>query len=307
MGYRDYPAQKKISLWSDNNALMMLIIINIIVFIILHFIKTIYGLSYLQQDDFYKNIYAWFTMPADFNKLSERPWTVFSAMFTQLRPILLLSNLIWLWTFGYILQDLTGNRKLVPVYLYGGFIGGLIFLLAYNLVPQLESNIGTEVFYGAGTSIVAIAVAATVISPGYRLFPMIGNGIPLWIVTLIFVLVDFAWLSSQPGWFFPHVASALFGLLYAKALQRGKDWGDWMNRLYDWFVNLFNPARPKRRKPPVKQEVFYNTRGKQPYQKKANLTQQKIDEILDKINQRGYDRLTEEEKELLKRASEEDL
>jgi hypothetical protein len=32
-----------------------------------------------------------------------------------------------------------------------------------------------------------------------------------------------------------------------------------------------------------------------------------VDEILDKINQRGYDRLTDEEKELLRRASEEDL
>ena len=37
------------------------------------------------------------------------------------------------------------------------------------------------------------------------------------------------------------------------------------------------------------------------------LLAEKIDEILDKINQKGYDRLTEEEKELLKRASEEDL
>jgi hypothetical protein len=32
-----------------------------------------------------------------------------------------------------------------------------------------------------------------------------------------------------------------------------------------------------------------------------------VDEILDKINQRGYDRLTEDEKDLLRRASEEDI
>jgi hypothetical protein len=32
-----------------------------------------------------------------------------------------------------------------------------------------------------------------------------------------------------------------------------------------------------------------------------------VDEILDKINQKGYSHLTEEEKELLKRASKEDL
>ena len=228
-------------------------------------------------------------------------------MFTQLSPILLLSNLFWLWTFGYILQDLTGNRKLFPLYIYGGIVGAIVFLLAYNLIPQFSVNLGKEAFYGAGSSIVAIAIASTVISPGYRLFPMIGGGIPLWIITLVFVLIDFAWLSTEPGWFFSHLGSAGFGLIYVKALQRGHDWGEWMNTTYDWFVNLFNPSKAKKRKKPVKQEVFYNTKGQQPYKKTTNLTQQKIDEILDKIYQKGYDRLTEEEKELLRRASEEDL
>jgi hypothetical protein len=37
------------------------------------------------------------------------------------------------------------------------------------------------------------------------------------------------------------------------------------------------------------------------------VTQQKVDEILDKINQKGYGRLTDEEKDLLRRASEEGL
>jgi DNA topoisomerase IB len=80
-----------------------------------------------------------------------------------------------------------------------------------------------------------------------------------------------------------------------------------MNRLYDTVTNVFNPQKKMPRRNPVKEEVFYNTRGKQPFKKTTHVTQQKVDEILDKINQRGYDRLTDEEKELLRRASEEDL
>lgn len=289
----------------------MLIIINVLVFISLHFIKTIYGLSSIpaeiREDAFLKNVYSWFTMPSEFSGMMSRPWTVISSIFTQLSPILLLSNLFWLWTFGYIMQDLTGNGKILPLYLYGGIVGALVFLGAYNFIPQLESGLGKDAFYGAGTSIMAIAVGTTAIAPNYRLFPMIGGGIPLWIVTLVFVLIDFAWLSTQPSWFFPQVASAGIGFLYVKALQRGRDPGAWMNNLYDWFVNLFNPNKPVKRRRPVKQEVFYNTKGQQPYKKTTNLTQQKIDEILDKINQKGFERLTEEEKELLRRASEEDL
>jgi len=52
--------------------------------------------------------------------------------------------------------------------------------------------------------------------------------------------------------------------------------------------------------------MFYK-KTRQPYKKTPNITQQRIDEILDKINQKGYRFLTDEEKELLKRASEEDL
>lgn len=307
MGYRDYPTFKKTSIWNDNNALMMLIILNVLVFILLHFIKTIYGLSHVPLEEFMKNTYAWFTLPADFTKFLQRPWALFTAMFTQLNTFFMLSNLFWLWTFGYILQDLVGNRKIIPLYLYGGLAGGIVFILAFNLIPQLQPLKGTEVFFGSATSVVAVALAATVISPQYRLFPMINGGIPLWIITLVFFIIDFASLSGNPGWLFSHMASAAVGFFFGRALLNGHDWGAWMNTLYDRFTNLFNPERKTRKKNTVKQEVFYNTKGQQPFKKTANLTQQKVDEILDKINQRGYDRLTEDEKDLLRRASEEDL
>jgi membrane associated rhomboid family serine protease len=307
MGYRDHPTLKKTSIWSDNNALMMLIIINVLVFILLHFIKTIYGLSHIPQEAFMKNTYAWFTLPADFSKAIQRPWAIITSLFTQLNVWLLLSNLFWLWTFGYILQDLVGNRKIIPVYLYGGMIGAIIFMLSYNLLPQLQPLKSNEVFYGAATSIIAVAITTTVVSPQYRLFPMISGGIPLWVITLVFFVIDFASISRNPGWLFSHLSSAAVGFFFGKALLKGNDWGAWMGTAYDKFTNLFNPDNKPRKKNPVRQEVFYNTRGQQPFKKTSNLTQQKVDEILDKINLKGYDRLTEEEKDLLRRASKEDL
>jgi hypothetical protein len=52
--------------------------------------------------------------------------------------------------------------------------------------------------------------------------------------------------------------------------------------------------------------LFYKSNTR-PFTKTPNLTQQRIDEILDKIGQKGYHALSEEEKELLKRAGEEEL
>ena len=307
MGYRDYLTQRKTSIWSDNNALLMLIILNVFAFIVLRFILAVYGLSYLRSEDYYQNIFQWFSMPAKFSTFITRPWTLISSNFTQLDIWLLLSNMFWLWTYGYIFQDLTGNRKVIPLYLYGGTIGAIVYLISYNVFPQMKVLADSQFYFGATTSIIAIAIGATVFSPGYRLFPMIGGGIPLWVMTLVYIIIDVFYLSERPGMFFPHLASAFMGFFFVHGLKRGEDWGEWMNKVYQWVSNLFSPKKKIAPRRPVKQEVFYNTRGHQPFKKTSNLTQQRIDEILDKINLKGYERLTEEEKELLRRASEEDL
>ena len=307
MGYRDNPVIKKGSIWNDNNALMMLIILNGLVFVILYFIKSVYSLSRIPDEIFLKNIYAWFTIPAKWEKFFTRPWSLLTAPFTQINFIMLLSSIFWLWAFGRIFQDLTGNRKIVPLYLYGSLTGAVIFLLVNAFFPHLQTGHETSVFCGAAAGLASISIATTILAPQYRFFPMIAGGIPLWVITLIFILIDFTSVSNDPALLSAHISAGLMGFAFANALVKGQDWSEWMNRFYEWITNLFNPAVKPRPRKMVKQEVFYNTKGKKPYTKTTNLTQQKVDEILDKINQKGYDRLTEEEKDLLRRASEEDL
>ena len=79
-----------------------------------------------------------------------------------------------------------------------------------------------------------------------------------------------------------------------------------MINFYEWFINLFNPDK-KNSPANIKEKVFYNTDGRKPFKKTPNITPQRVDEILDKINQKGYHFLTDEEKNILKRAAEEDL
>ncbi len=307
MGYRDYYARKKTSIWSDNNALLILIALNVFVYITLRFILAVYGLSNLQREAYFRNVFEWFAMPGNASTLLTRPWTIFTAGFTQLDTWLMISHMLWLWTFGFIFQDLTGNRRIIPLYIYGSVIPALVYVAAYAIIPQLRQMPSADYYFGSLAGIMAIAVGATTFAPGYRLFPMIGGGIPLWVLTLVFCGVDIFFLSNYGAWASAHVAAMIVGFLFAHGLKTGSDWSEWMNRVYDWFTNLFDNRQKTVRKRPVKQEVFYNTRGLQPYKKTTNLTQQRIDEILDKINLKGYEKLTEEEKDLLRRASEEDL
>lgn len=303
----DYKQRRIPLLGQDSNALTWLIIINASVFIILNFLKIIYSLSDIPDELFQRQILNWYTLPASLEKLSSRPWVIFSSFFTHLGVFSLIGSVLWLWSFGYILQDLTGNQKLIPIYIYGGVVGAFFFVLTNNIFPGLAKNIDAiPDMMGAGACLMAVAVATTTLSPDYRIFPLINGGIPLWVLTIVFVAIDFASIGNgQAGIGMAHLAAGGMGFLYVKQLQKGNDWGAWMISLWQWLDDLFNPEK----KHVVKKEkdrLFYKSNAK-PFVKTPNLTQQKLDEILDKINREGYHLLTNEEKEFLKRASKEEL
>src|ERR1700740_3593700 len=119
MAIGNHYKRKKILLGQDDNALVWLIVINAVIFVALGLIRVVYLLSELNIQQFNQEIVTWFTLPASFDVFLTRPWTLFTHMFTHLSFWHVLSNMLWLWAFGFILQDLTGTRRLVPLYLYG--------------------------------------------------------------------------------------------------------------------------------------------------------------------------------------------
>ncbi|MBS1574160.1 MAG: rhomboid family intramembrane serine protease [Bacteroidetes bacterium] len=306
MSYYEQDYRRRLHIGRENNSLIALVAINLTVYVIFAFIKVVYIFTKIPDEFFLKNVFNWFAMPAGFEAFMTRPWTLITHMFLHDSVWRVLANMLWLWAFGYIMQDLTGNRKIVAIYIYGCIAGAIAFMMAYNFIPSLKANITTATAFGASAGIMAVAVSTTMVAPDFRLFPMLNGGIPLWVLTLLFVIID---LSSIPttntAEYFSHVAGGAMGFFFIFLLRRGFDWSEWMNNFFDWIGNLFNPDKPKRGKN-IRTEVFYK-KTRQPYKKTPNITQQRIDEILDKINQKGYHFLTDEEKELLKRASEEDL
>ena len=300
--------RKRMGLGQDGNALVQLIILNAVMFVILKFIFSIYLLTSMSVDAYYKNIFHWFVLPADIGKLSTRPWTIITFMFSDEHVFRFIGNMLWLWGFGYILQDLTGNRKLVPVYIYGGLVGAALYILSYYIFPKMQAQIPSAFLIGANPAIIAIAIATTAVAPDYRIFPMINGGIPLWVLTVIYILINFSAIPyGDSGAYIANLGGAALGFLFIYQMKKGKDWALWMNNLFDWANDLFNPDRKKKIRHP-KDEFYYKVSGTQPYKKIPNITQKRIDDILDKINQQGYRLLTDEEKEILKRAADkEDL
>lgn len=298
--------RKKMMLGQDGNALINLIVINAVIFVILQFIWVVYILSDLKGGPFFDNVLGYIALPASLDKLSARPWTVLTYMFTDQHLFRFIANMFWFWGFGYIFQDLAGNRKLIPIYIYGGLAGALLFLLSYNIMPNLHGKIPFAMLAGANPAVIAVAVATTVVAPDYRIFPMINGGIPLWILTVVYLLIDFSSIPlGDSGVYIANFAGAGAGFFFIYQLRKGRDGSLWMNRFFDWCNDLFNPDHKKKARSP-KDEFYYKVSGTLPFKKIPNVTQQRIDEILDKINQQGYRFLTDEEKEILKRAADEE-
>ena len=289
MGQRDY-FDKKPTLGQNNNALVFLFTVNTIIFLILIFLKLVFDLEYRQDANVFFNdrVQYWFSLSPEFNKLFTKPWSIVVYAFTNVSILGFISNMLWLWAFGYILQDLVGNKKLVPVYIFGEFFGGLIFVIISLFIQTSQSFL----FEGSNTAIIAVAVATTTLSPNYKIFQQIGSGFSLWILAAIYLLLDVSYLAYT-NWAIvgAHIMSALVGYIFIQQLKTGKDMGAWMYNMINGIQNVFNP--PKKN----------NFKAIKSHKKLEDETQLKIDNILDKINQKGYDNLSKEDKDFLEKNS----
>ncbi len=298
-------SRKRMLLGQDGNSLVLLIIFNIIVYVLISFTKVVYLLNNSTLEVFETQVLGYVSVPPEPQVFATRPWTLLIYMFSHYKLLELIGSMLWLWGFGYIFQNLAGNKRLIPVYLYGGLAGSVVFLLAVNLIPALRANLNSiSPLSGAGPALMALAVAITALAPRYQVLPRYN--IPLWLLTSVFVLLRF--LTTDEGNFgqiAALIAGGLMGYVFSWQLEKGNDWSEWMVDVVNWADDLFSPEK-KHKKNPAKTQLFYKSSQK-PFEITPHVTQQRIDDLLDTIYHKGYHSLTEEEKEFLKKASKEDL
>src|SRR6266404_6130448 len=112
MPYSERKYKQKISLAQSSNTLLMLIAICLIMFVSLAFMKAVWYFKYPKEEAlgfFNKNVMSLFVLPADLNKILTRPWTIITHMFVHDNVWKVFANMLWLWCFGYIMQNSTGT------------------------------------------------------------------------------------------------------------------------------------------------------------------------------------------------------
>jgi membrane associated rhomboid family serine protease len=284
-------------LWgSDKNGIIFLIGINFIFFIFFKMMFIIFQNNPMTYIAEYKQLMSQFAIPNTFSEFISKLWTLITHFFSHDRFLVLFTNMIWLFSFAYLLQQLVGNRYLVPAYIYGGLTGGIVFIITNLVFPNHNLP-----FIGATCAILAVSATAVAFAPNYRMFTMInsGKGIPLWSLFAIYMTIDFITTYMQNKFLLPsHWAAVGIGYIYAKGIEKGKDMGAWMHWIYNEFLGNKNP------KPITKKNKLHYEATVVPFNKNKKVNQLTVDEILDKINQKGIESLTKEEQRILKEAKD---
>lgn len=248
-------------------------------------------------------------------------WTLITYGFFHAGFFHILFNMLWLYWFGRILIEFLGNRKVIlPIYVMGAISGALLYIAIYNIFPNVF-NLQTSLL-GASAGVTAIVLAAATLRPNYTISLLFIGRIPIKYIALFFVISDLITIDDgNPGGHLAHLGGAFFGWFFINQLKRGNDMSIYFNRFVDDIVTLFSSNRRPKVKAKMKTQQRNNRTKKKRFtgfktrkkaghtsteaqpsaagQKDGNSQQAKIDKILDKIGESGYDTLTKEEKKFL--------
>jgi membrane associated rhomboid family serine protease len=278
------------------SVVIKLIVINVALFLLVYLGSFFFGISQGQ-------LVKWVVLPDDFGALVIQPWSLFTYSFLHFGLFHVLFNMLWLHWFGNIVLNLFNAKRFLTVYLLGGFFGGLLYVIAYNLFPVFTNTTGYLI--GASGAVMAIMVFIATYSPNTEIRVFRFN-IKLWHIAVFFILLDLVQIprSGNAGGLLAHVGGALFGYVYALQMAKGNDIGKWFENIMDWVTNVF---KSKKQNPFKKvHRTTHQTSSRTNTKIEKTVRQKKVDGILDKIGKSGYESLTKEEKDFLFKTGKED-
>ncbi|MDP5228811.1 MAG: rhomboid family intramembrane serine protease [Cellulophaga sp.] len=272
-----------------------LIAINVLIFIVTRLVSVLFDVSI-------NAMISWFELPENLMDFISQPWSIVSYAFLHGGFGHLFWNMLMLYFTGRIFMNLYSQRIFINVYFLGAILGGLIFLVSYNLFPALLN--ANNALIGASAAVSAVLIFICTYTPNQEVRVIFFN-VKLWHLGVFFVLVDLIQIgySANVGGRLAHLGGAFLGYYYARNLLKGKDVGAWFSSFLDYVANYFK----KEKKAPLKTVYRKPTSNlkKEVNNEKEN-HQRTIDTILDKISKSGYESLSKAEKDFLFKAGKDD-
>lgn len=224
-----------------------------------------------------------------------RLYELFSSLFLHGSFMHLLLNMWGLFLFGSLVAPHLGGRKLIAIYLISGVLGNLLWLTFNWNAPYP--------LVGASGAVFGIMLAAAMLEPNQE-FMMLLFPVPIKATTMVIVygvIEIFSELSINDSIaHLAHLGGFVGAYFFLKFFYRGKlSWDP---------LKALGGARGV--KVPRGWKVHDNSNSGSysasggAYDPNRPVSPREVDYVLDKISQSGINSLSEEERNLLKRARE---
>ena len=229
------------------------------------------------------------------------PWQLITYQFLHADFWHLFFNMVFgLWMFGMEVEHIWGSKKFLIYYLSCGVVAGLSQLI---LAPIFEPALGPTI--GASGAIYGVMIAFAAMFPDRYIF--LYFLIPVKVKYFVIILIVFGVMSvgGQGNVAnLAHLGGAVAGYIYIlydrRRLTRGRNTSSFQS-----WTSSTRWSNPSTSSTDVVDAKIYDIKESKSFkQEEKTVDQQKrIDEILDKISQSGYQSLSEEEKKILFEAS----
>ncbi len=239
----------------------------------------VYGLQL-----FVESFSSWFSLNSDWY---EQPWGFYRLLsYGFLHDVHgvehILFNMIMLWMFGREIELRYGRREYLLFYLWAIVFAGLFWSLSESSMGRVAQVVG------ASGGISGLFVLYALNFPRRQVLFMFIIPMPMWVAALIIVGIDINGAIQRTGVVActAHLAGAVAGLYYYK----------FGFSPFVWIANRFSGVKLPRK--PKLQLHEPTTDG-------GSKIDDRVDEILQKIQEHGKDSLTWRERRILEKASQE--
>jgi membrane associated rhomboid family serine protease len=222
-----------------------------------------------------------------------------SAMFMHI-----LFNMAFLWWFGSDVEDLYGPREFLAIYLTAAVISGVAYSLSVvaGIQPvNEEKGFGA---LGASGAVTAILVICAMHYPRRLVYVFFMLPVPIWLFVALSVAQDlFGLLGGGHGnvGYAGHLGGAAFGMLYytmnIRLLNYLPSFGSWRRQRARARLRIYREEEEPRT--PV-----HAVQGPALARDVDEQLEARMDDVLQKVSDHGMDSLTDQEREILQRASE---
>jgi len=283
----------------DQNGALQLIVASGTTFIMFHFVRIVMLIMGKEKQDVFNAMFPNIGL-SNLETYRHKAWTILTYGWVHQGFFDWFTNMIWLYCFASVLQTLAGYRQVIPLFVYAILVGGGVYVGSQTLGSELFHP-GNTYYLGSQAGIFALGFAALTLAPAYRLHLAPSFSVPLVLVLAIFVVLNFVVYipDGQLNAVALCAGGGITGFIFGYLLKAGYSPAGWIYSLFDKVQTMATPnegelAEKKSRK---RIEILRTM-----YEPKKGISQERIDEILDKINDNGYHALSREEKDILFRA-----